>query len=740
MRTERSHPSDELLLAGRDLSPGVRQNVLSVPSIHCGACVQRVERVLGRLPGVERARANLSTKRVTVDWRGEAPPPLISALAEAGFDAHLNDFSASEEDSTLRHLVRAVAVAGFAAGNVMMLSVGIWSGADPGTRDLFHWLSAAIALPSLAYCGQVFFLSAWQALRRGQTNMDVPISIGVLLAFGMSLYETAHHAEHAYFDAALCLLFFLLVGRALDQVMRTRTRTALRNLARLGARGASVLQPDGSARYVPVGDIQPGMTLLLAAGERIPVDARVIEGRSELDVSLVSGESVPRAVTVGDAVPAGTLNLAGPIKIEARAAARDSFLAEIMRMVEVAEAGRATYRRIADRAARLYAPVVHVTALLTFAAWMVVGADVHHAVMVAIAVLIITCPCALGLAVPMVQVVAAQRLLEQGILLKDGDALERLAEVDRVEIDKTGTLTKGAPELVDAGTDPDALAIAAAIAVYSRHPYSQALAAAGQARGLAAVRVEEAKEHAGLGLEARVAGRAYRLGRAEWALAPGVGRRGVVLARDGRLVAGFGFREELGPGAREMAAALTSKGMPVEILSGDRDETVRQIATELGVPYVAGVSPGRKVARIATLAAEGRKVLMVGDGLNDTPSLAAAHVSMATASAADIGRNAADIVFLRDDLGAIGEAIETAHRAANLVRQNLLLAIGYNVFAVPVAVLGQVTPIVAAIAMSASSLVVVSNALRLARRPRNKAGLSVPASGFESAQVEAGAA
>ncbi|HZX85029.1 MAG TPA: heavy metal translocating P-type ATPase, partial [Reyranella sp.] len=479
MLIERSAVSNELLLASREVAPGLRQVELAVPGMHCGACIARVERVLGGLPAVDRARANLSTRRVTVAWRGDAPP-LLAMLNNAGFEAHLHDAASEVKDGTLGTLVRALAVAGFAAGNIMMLSIAVWSGADAGARDLFHWLSAAIALPCLAYSGRVFFRSAWQALRHGRTNMDVPISIGVLLAFGMSLYETVHHGPHAYFDAATSLLFFLLIGRTLDHVMRERARTAVEGLARLAPRGASVRQPDGSQRYLPVEDIRPGMAVLLAAGDRVPVDGRIVEGRSEIDGSLVSGESVPRPVTAGDCLQAGTLNLSGPLTLEVSAAAQDSFLAEMTRLMEMAEAGRTVYRRIADRAARLYAPVIHVTAFATFVGWMILTGDAHRAITVAIAVLIITCPCALGLAVPMVQVVAARRLFEQGIMVKDGGALERLAEADHVVFDKTGTLTRGAPQLVDAdGIAPDSLAVAAAMASRSRHPYSQAIAAEG---------------------------------------------------------------------------------------------------------------------------------------------------------------------------------------------------------------------------------------------------------------------
>jgi Cu2+-exporting ATPase len=710
----------EVLLASRVVGENLRQSDLSVPAIHCGGCIQKIERALGELPGVEQTRVNLSTRRVSVRWRGDDPPPLTATLEAIGYDAHLCDFGAEQKDPALRELIVALAVAGFAASNIMMLSVGVWSGADPAARDAFHWLSALIALPALLYSGRVFFRPAWAALRRGQTNMDVPISIGVLLAFGMSLYETVHHGPHAYFDAATSLLFFLLIGRTLDHVMRERARTAVKGLARLAARGALVRQRDGGHDYLPIGEIRTGMTILLAAGERVPVDARVTQGRSELDCSLVSGESLPMPVAEGSILRAGTLNLTGPLTVTAIAAAKDSFLAEMTRMMEAAEAGRSTYRRIADRAARLYAPVIHLTALLTFIGWMIATGDAHRAITIAIAVLIITCPCALGLAVPMVQVVAARRLFERGIMVKDGGALERLAGADHVIFDKTGTLTKGMPSLVDAGrVDAQAFAIATAMAACSRHPYSLALATAGRLRQTPPVNLVDVCEHSGSGLEGRIDDRVYRLGRADWAApddaapASECDQPDVVLSENERILASFRFQDELRPDAREAVAALASSGLPVEILSGDREDAVRRLALALHIPHGARVSPAEKVAHIASVAASGRNILMVGDGLNDAPALAAAHVSMAPASAADVGRNAADFVFLRESLMAVPQAIDIARRAGRLVGQNLILAVGYNAIAVPIAIAGQVTPLIAAIAMSLSSIIVVGNALRL---------------------------
>ena len=710
--------NDELLLASHDIGGGMRQNDLSVPTIHCGGCIQTIEKALDTLPGVEQARVNLSARRVTIRWRADGtPPPLIETLRAVGYEAHLYDVAADSKDDAVAELVRALAVAGFAASNIMMLSVSVWSGAEPATRDLFHWISALIALPALAYSGRIFFHSAWQSLRHCQTNMDVPISIGVLLAFALSLYETIHRGPHAYFDASITLLFFLLIGRTLDHVMRERARAAVQGLARLGGRGALVIGADGGPTYLSLNEIEPGMTILLAAGERVPVDGRVLSGQSDLDCSLVSGESAPQPVCVGSMLQAGTLNLTGPLAIAATAAAKDSFLAEMLQMMEAAESGRSAYRRISDRASRLYAPVVHLSAAATFISWVAATGDVHRALTVAIAVLIITCPCALGLAVPMVQVVAARRLFERGIMVKDGGALERLAEVETVIFDKTGTLTIGAPRLVGGGPiDPDALALAAAIASYSRHPYSIALAAAGPARAGAPIAPDHVSEYPGSGLEALLGTAVYRLGRPEWALAwgeslpSGAEMASVILSKDGRCLAVFQFEDRLRSDARKAIAALVEGGLAVEVLSGDREQPVRQLASALGVSHRSQVSPGGKTAHIV---ASGRKVLMVGDGLNDAPALVAAHASMAPAFAADVGRNAADLVFLRESLLAVPQAITVARNARRLVRQNLAVAVGYNAIAMPIAIFGYVTPLIAAVAMSLSSLVVVANAMRL---------------------------
>jgi Cu2+-exporting ATPase len=702
--------NEELLLASRDLGDGLRQVDLAVPDMHCADCIRKIERGLGQIPGVTHARVNLSTRRASIKWRGNVPP-LIETLSGLGYASHLYDATEAASDPQLSRLIRALAVAGFSSMNIMLLSVSVWSGADAETRQAFHWISALLAIPALFYSGLIFFRSAWGALKHGRTNMDVPISIGISLAFGISVYDTFQNGAHAYFDAATSLVFFLLIGRTLDHLMREKARQAVSGLVRLAPRGATVLHADGTRDYLPVAEVEPGMTLLVAAGDRVPVDGTVASGASELDCSVVSGESLPQPVEAGSELKAGMLNLTGGLVVTATARAQDSFLAEMVRLMEAAEGGKARYRRLADRASQLYSPVVHATAFLTLIGWLAATGDWHRSISVAIAVLIITCPCALGLAVPIVQVVAARRLFENGVMVKDGSAMERLAEIDTVAFDKTGTLTRGHLKLVDAERiEPAHAAIAAAMAGSSNHPASRAIARFSGGD----VSFARLSEMPGRGIEAELDGQTYRLGRADWALATPGDWQGTVLSCDGKLLASFAFTDELRPDAREAVAALRQAGLETLILSGDRAEAVRATAADIGIDdFTAAALPADKVFRVKALAAAGRKTLMVGDGLNDAPVLTAAHVSMAPASAADIGRNAADFVFLRDSLKAVPLAHHVSMEAGRLIRQNFGLAIVYNLIALPVAIAGWVTPLIAALAMSLSSILVVANALRL---------------------------
>ena len=681
--------------------------LLSLPGLRCGGCVAKVEHTVGALPDVVSARANLTLKqlRVTLAGATDDPAPVLDALATLGHDAQLLDLDrpALTQEASSARLLRAIAVAGFGAMNIMLLSVAVWSGASGTLRDTFHMISALIALPVVAYAGQPFFSSALGALRARRLNMDVPIALAVVLALALSLFETARGGEEVFFDAAVTLLFFLLTGRYLDQLMRDRA-----------SKGAMLRAPDGGQVWRPVEEIVPGMMLVVAAGERLAVDARIRQGATDLDRSIVTGESMPVAAGPGCDLEAGTLNLTGEIEVEVLRPAATSFLAEMMRMLGAAESGRGGYVRIADRAARLYAPVVHLLALVTFAGWLWVTRDWQASAFVAISVLIITCPCALGLAVPVAHVVAAGRLMRDGVLMKDGAALERLAEIDRVVFDKTGTLTTGLPRV---GAGPESLeerAIVRALAERSRHPAARAIATQIDA---APVKAEKVSEYPGLGVEGVVLGRRVRLGRLSWVAEIAAGlmpETGPAFAVEGQKASGFELDETLRLAAREAVADLEAAGLPVALLSGDGEARVARVAAEIGIAEVHhDATPADKVTLLEGLRDAGHRPLMVGDGLNDAAALAAAHVSMAPASASEAGRTAADFVILRDRLDAVPATVLVARATARIVRQNFALAIAYNCIAIPLAMAGLVTPLIAALAMSGSSILVIGNALRL---------------------------
>ncbi|MBZ0149412.1 MAG: heavy metal translocating P-type ATPase, partial [Pseudorhodoplanes sp.] len=498
--------------------PGLDHIDLAVDGISCAACMMKIERGLAAIPEITRARVNLTSRRLAVEWKQGAldPARVIERVSELGYRAYPFDPKTPEDEQQREaaFLLRCLAVAAFAAMNVMLLSVSVWSGnatdITPEQRDFFHLFSALIALPAAAYAGQPFFRSAIRAIASRNMNMDVPITVGVLLALGMSVFETLNHAEHAYFDAALMLLSFLLAGRYLEQNMRRRTRAVATNLAALKAETATKFVGDNEISEVPASAINPGDIVLVRPGERLAVDGIVIDGRSDIDQSLVTGETLPLPVETGASVYAGTLNLSGALRLRVTAAEHGTLLDEVTRLLENAGQSRSRYVRLADRAARLYSPLVHAAALATMLGWVALGATWHDAIITAIAVLIITCPCALGLAIPAVQVIATGAMFRSGVLLNSGDAIERLAVVDSVVFDKTGTLTLPEPEVVNAAeVPPEMLALAGQLALSSRHPLAQALVRASNARTPLAGALEEP----GQGVRHVADGTEIRLGR-----------------------------------------------------------------------------------------------------------------------------------------------------------------------------------------------------------------------------------
>lgn len=717
--------------AGNDNAPLIATSTLIADTMHCGLCLVTVEDALSKLPGVVDARVNLTTRRVRVRHDRALVPVerLIEAVEKAGYPAaELIDGRDADAEARDLDFLKRMGVAGFAAANIMLLSVSVWSagsGGDMGAgmQGLFHWLSALIALPAVAYAGQPFFRSALGALRAGHLNMDVPISLGVLLATAMSLFQTARGSHQVYFDAAVTLLFFLLVGRYLDQRMRTRAAGAAANLVGLKATTATLMKDGGETERVSSRSLKPGQRILVAAGERIAADGLVRDGQSEVEESLITGETVPRPVAAGAMVYAGTINASAPVVVEATATDQNTLLAEIGRLMEAAEQGRGKYVRLADRAARIYAPAVHVLGASTFVGWLLLGAGWEAALTAAIAVLIITCPCALALAVPAVQVAASSRLFSKGVIVKTADGLERLAEVDAVVLDKTGTLTLGEPRLVDAAAiDPTLLARAARLAAASRHPYSRAVVRAAHAAGLAVEAAGDVSETPGSGLARPVVGAdgrpagEDRLGSGAWVGLEAARRDEATLwfrPADGEPMA-LRFEDEVRADAAQTVARLAAMGLGVELLSGDRPEAVASAAAATGITVLrARAKPADKIARLEELKAAGRRPLMVGDGLNDAPALAAGHASLSPASAADISQTASDAVFQGQRLAPVAEAVAVARAAQRMALQNFGIALIYNVFFVPLAVAGLVTPLIAAVAMSGSSIAVTANAVRL---------------------------
>ncbi len=703
---------------------GLYELTLLVSGIHCAACIQKIESCLQNQEAIQTARLNFSTKRLRLVWSGpaELSNDFVKLVEEQGYDVAPFDPETEKLEATQEEqfLLLCLGVAGFAMGNIMLLSVGLWTtsaeimGAE--TRNFIHWIEALIALPAILFSGRPFFRSALKALSHAQSNMDVPISVALILATVMSFFEMLREGEHIYFDSAVMLMFFLLIGRYLDFRARKTARSSATDLLSTLS-GFAVVLDEGKAKRIAVRDLKKDMVVRVTAGEKFPADGLVLEGSSDVDTALITGETLPRAINAGEVVYAGTINLSAPVTMSVSGAGEESVLADIIRLMEKAGQGQARYVRLADRAARLYTPVVHVLAALAFLVWWLgMGVEWQDALMIAVTVLIITCPCALGLAVPVVQVLASGRLMKSGILVKSGDALERLAEIDHVLLDKTGTLTHGRPAL-EAPYNEEALRLAASLASHSTHPLSKALTDAFSEELLD---VGAVKEHPGQGLEGVYNGKSVRLGNREWCYVDhskahdNQERLELWLRIEGEKPEVFYLQDHLRSDAKEVIEILKKEHLNLTLLSGDRRNIVENIAHESGIEtYFAQKTPPEKFEYLEKLKAQGHKILMLGDGLNDVPVLAGANVSMAPGSAIDMAQKAADIVFMGEKLAPVNTVLRVARLTQKLVKQNFALAVLYNIIAIPLAFAGLVTPFMAAIAMSGSSLIVIANSFRL---------------------------
>ena len=702
---------------------GTRVLHMMVEGMRCASCAFLIEDTLNKESDVV-ARVNLTTRRLSLRWQGDAVRAnvLLKKISDIGYK--LMPFDAAQMESgdkrEEKSLLVCLAVAGFASGNVMMLSIGLWSSTAEtmgmATHDFLHWLSALIAIPTVIFAGRPFFRSAWDALRHKRSNMDVPISVALILTTFMSLFETITHGEYAYFDSVVMLLFLLLIGRYLDRRTRGRAKTAAQDLLMMQAGTATVVE-GGQMSLIPIRELQSGMLLHIAAGEKIAADGVVETGASEVDPSFITGETITQPVTAGMRVLGGMINTLAPITVRLTAAVGDSLLGEVIRLMEKAEQGHAQYVRLADRIARYYTPVVHVLALGTFIVWCpLLGHPWQASLLAAMTVLIITCPCALGLAVPAVQVLTSGRLFRHGMLLKSADAIERLSHVDTIVFDKTGTLTQGQPKLANpAQIGSRNMQIAASLAAHSKHPLARALHAMYGGK----IIEMDVQEFAGRGMEAQHEGKNVRLGRRDWCgdtSAPADNSPELWLNIENASPVRFAFADDLRRDAELTIATLKQRAYQILLLSGDREPAVAAVARTLGIiDFHAHFSPVEKAEKIDLLRKQGRKVLMVGDGLNDAPALASADISMSPSSALDIAQNAADIVFQGDKLFPVVEALAIAKRAEKLVKQNFVLSFAYNIIAVPIAMLGLVTPLIASVAMAGSSILVILNAQRITK-------------------------
>lgn len=715
-------PPPALLTAFVSSGSGRAQTLdLLVEGVHCANCIRKIENQLSKDPAITRARVNLTMRKLSVAWIGN--PGHAEEIGETvrGLGYAIAPYDAGSlnaaHDRTGRELLRSLAIAGFASANVMMLAWAVWAGQVQGmpssTQALFNWLSALVAVPALALAGRPFFRSAFGALRAGRTNIDVPVVAALVLATAISVMELMRHGTHVYFDSATMLLVVLLIGRYLDFRVRARSREAIERLAMMRANHATVLLGDGETVVLPAAAVEPGMMVIVAPGETVPVDGVVASAETMLDRSAVTGESRPELVRVGDEVLAGCVNGADPLRIRVRAPISESHLSQILRLVEQAQFRKGRAATLADRLSAVWTPIVHAAAILTLLGWwLFAGADLQTALLYAVTVLIIACPCAIGLAIPAVQVAAIGGLLRRGILVRSGDALERLAEIDQVVFDKTGTLTEGRPELIEIPSEPRALRIAAALANTSQHPFARVISRRLGLGGLA----EDRAETPGAGVSGIVDGEQARLGSAAFC---GIAHHASDAASEVWLTASsitparFVLADAIRIDAAQTVACFRKADIGVGILSGDRPVAVERCAGELGIPdYRGGLKPDAKAMLLSRRELVGTRPLMVGDGLNDAPALAAAHVSASFGHGAPATQISADFVLPAESLSSIVVSHETAVKAARIIRQNLAFAAIYNLVLIPVAVLGFASPLIAAAAMSASSIIVTLNALR----------------------------
>ncbi|MBI4989152.1 MAG: copper-translocating P-type ATPase [Rhodocyclales bacterium] len=717
---------------------------LPIEGMTCAACAARIEKQLNKLPGVSAA-VNFASERARVEFDAGAAsrPQLVATIEKAGFkvpqvDPAIPALEARAAEKARKEEAYRAELKRFWISVVLTLPLVAQMGAmfSGQHQDLLpRWLQLALATPVQFWIGWRFYVGAFNALRGGSGNMDVLVALGTSMAWAFSAVVTAAdlHHHHVYFEASAAVITLVLMGKLLEARAKAKTSAAIEALIRLQPQTARILR-DGELVEVPVASLNPGDVFVVRPGESVPVDGEVVEGTSSVNEAMLTGESLPAAKGAGDKVFAATVNGDGMIRCRATGVGSHTLLAGIIRMVEQAQGSKAPVQRLADRISAIFVPVVTAIALVAFVAWWAFAGDFTNALVNAVAVLVIACPCALGLATPTAIMVGTGRGAASGILVKNAEALELAKNVEVLAVDKTGTLTQGKPEVTDlvpAGgiAAAELLRIAAGLEQGANHPLAEAIVAQARERGIALAHPAELRAVPGKGLTASLEGADCLLGSPSFLagegvavpedmLAPlaGAGKSVVGVARAGRLLGLIGVADRLRPTSRAAVARLLAQGVEVVMLTGDNVATAAAIAREAGIErFEAEVLPQDKAAAITRLKSGGKRVGMVGDGINDAPALAAADVSFAIGGGSDVALEAADVTLMRNDLLSVADAIDLSRATLSKIRQNLFFAFIYNVLGIPLAAMGMLNPVIAGAAMAMSSVSVVSNSLLLRR-------------------------
>ncbi len=736
-QTEAAKLVDTIRKAGFAVPPRVLD--LSLSGMTCAACAGRIEKVLNRLPGVE-AVVNLASEKAHLRFVPglTSTEAMIAVVRRAGFDARIASDDSRAEEKARKAAAYADEVRRFwvsAALTLPLVAQMAFMFGEAGSHFelLPRWLQLLVATPVQFWIGRRFYVGAWHALRGGSGNMDVLVALGTSMAYLYSLVVTAAglHGQHVYFEASATIITLVLMGKLLEARAKAKTQAALEALVRLQPQTAWV-EKEGGLEEVPVGMLIPGDRFVVRPGDAVPVDGEILDGTSSTDEAMLTGESMPVEKGAGDPVFAATVNGHGMLRCRATGVGSATLLAGIIRMVEQAQGSKAPVQRLADRIAGIFVPVVSAIALLTFLAWWGLSGDFAKALVNAVAVLVIACPCALGLATPTAIMVATGRAAAAGILVKNAAALELAEKIDVLAVDKTGTLTEGRPAvtalLPAAGVDAlELLRLAAALEQGSGHPLAQAILARAAAEKLVLPTLVALTAHVGMGVEGEFEGGTWLLGSPvflrERGLTPDMqavtvhqsaGKTVVGLAGQGRVLGLIAVADRLRDSSCAAVRRLREKGIGVIMLTGDNPATARAVAADAGISdFRAGILPGDKGLVIAELKASGLRVAMAGDGVNDAPALAAADVSFAIGAGSDVAVEAADITLMRDDLNGVVDAIDLSRATLRRIRQNLFFAFIYNILGIPLAAMGMLNPVIAGAAMALSSVSVVSSSLLL---------------------------